>query len=71
MIDPWCAAHGGVRGELLPMQTVWGLSQRWYHNRLSAEYRSRTAAQVGVIFQDMGLTSAFWQMEGDPQAPQK
>jgi len=53
------------------MQTVWDLSQRWYHNRLSADYRGRTAAEVGVIFQDLGLTSAFWQIEGDPEAPQK
>ena len=71
LIDPWCAARGRARGEVLPMQTVWELSQRWYHNRLSADYRGRTAAEVGVIFREMGLTSAFWEMGGDPQAPQK
>ncbi len=60
-----------MRGEVLPMQQVWTLSQRWYDNRLSASYRGRTAADVALIFQDLGLTSAFWQMDGDPQAPQK
>ena len=53
------------------MQTVWTLSQRWYHNRLSPDYRGRTAAQVVEIFQALGLTSPFWQIVGDPQAPQK
>lgn len=71
MIDPWCAKRGVSRGEVLPIQQVWTLSQRWYDNRLSEAYQGRTAAEVGVIFQNMGLTSPFWQMDGDPNAPQK
>ena len=53
------------------MSKVWTLSQRWYDNRLSVDYQGRTAAQVTTIFQDLGLTSAFWQIQGDPDAPQK
>ena len=59
------------RGEVLPIAQVWTLSQAWYDNRLSVAYQGRTAAQVTEIFQGLGLTSAFWQMEGDPQSPQK
>lgn len=50
---------------------VWELSKRWYHNRLSPEYRGRTAAQVQEIFRGLGLASAFWGFSGDPAAPQK
>jgi len=50
---------------------VWELSKAWYDNRLSDAYRGRTAAQVQAIFQRFGLTSEFWSMDGDPDAPQK
>ena len=49
----------------------WELSKAWYDNRLSEDYRGRTAAQVQEIFRRFGLTSAFWALEGDPGAPQK
>ncbi|MEZ4870253.1 MAG: hypothetical protein R3C14_53480 [Caldilineaceae bacterium] len=50
---------------------LWQLSQLWYHDRLSPDYRSRTAAQVTEIFRSLNLTSDFWQMEGPATAPQK
>ena len=56
---------------MLPAAQVWTLSQRWYHDRLSESYRSRTAAQVEEIFRSLGLTSAFWHYTGPADAPQK
>ena len=56
---------------MLPAALVWTLSQRWYHDRLTEEYRSRSAAQVEEIFRSLGLTSAFWQHTGPADAPQK
>jgi hypothetical protein len=56
---------------VLPAALVWTLSQRWYHDRLCEDYRSRTAAEVVEIFRALGLTSAFWQYNGPADAPQK
>lgn len=70
-MDRWRRAADRVRGEVLPMATVWELSKAWYHARLSADYRGRTAAQVQEIFASFGLTSDFWACAGDPDAPQK
>lgn len=56
---------------MLPAAQVWALSQRWYHDRLSPTYRSRTAAQAEAIFRSLGLTSPFWQHTGPADAPQK
>jgi hypothetical protein len=71
LIEPWCAERGVTPGEVLPASQVWTLSQRWYHDRLSPDYRSRTAAQVQEIFRDLGLTSDFWRYDGPADAPQK
>ena len=70
-IDAWCSARQTTRGEVLSIAQLWELSQRWYHNRLCPDFHGRTAAEVAAIFQALGLTSAFWQLEGDPHALQK
>ena len=70
-MDRWCRSKDRARGDVLPIATVWDLSRAWYDNRLSDEYRGRTAAKVQEIFRGFGLTSAFWALDGDPDAPQK
>jgi len=70
-VNRWCRATDRARGDVLPMATVWELSKAWYHTRLAADYRGRTAAQVQEIFARFGLTSDFWASAGDPGAPQK
>ena len=47
-------------GEMLTLPTTWELSKRWYHDRLSASYRGRTAADMEAIFHSMGFVSDFW-----------
>jgi len=49
-----------ARGETLTLETVWALSQHWYHNRLSPDFHGRTAAEVQAVFQAVGLTGPFW-----------
>lgn len=60
-LDHWLAARQAKRGALLSIPRLWDLSKRWYHNRLSPEYRGRTAKQVREIFEEAGLTSEYWQ----------
>lgn len=64
------AAHQG-QGEMLRLPTLWSLSQAWYHDRLSPDYRSRTVAQVEAIFQSLDLSSDFWQLGYEADIPQK
>jgi hypothetical protein len=64
-IDKWCVQTGRSRGEVMPLEQVWRLSQRWYHNRLSPDYRGRTAAQVEAIFEEVGLIGGFWKFNRD------
>jgi len=60
MLEQWLVAKQVERGAVLSIPTLWELSQRWYHNRMSPDYRGRTAKQVQEIFDETGLTSGFW-----------
>ena len=61
-LDQWLALEVAERGAVLTITQLWELSQRWYHNRLSAEFRGRTMEQVQDIFKEVGLTSEFWRI---------
>ena len=59
-MERWCQAKRANRGEVLSVGTVWELSQLWYHNRLSPDYRGRSLAEVEAIFRQVPLQSPFW-----------
>lgn len=62
MLNEWLDTHQSQRGAVLSIPQLWELSQRWYHNRMSAEYHVRNMEQIQAIFKEVGLTSAFWQI---------
>ena len=59
-LNQWLAWNGASRGATFTIPQLWELSQRWYQNRMSPEYRGRTMEQVQQIFKEAGLTSDFW-----------
>ena len=61
-LSEWLGSHHATRGAVLSISTLWNLSQRWYHSRLSPDYRGRTLEQVQQVFKEIGLTSSFWTM---------
>ena len=61
-IDNWCLSSGEPRGDALPMRQVWELSKVWYGNRMSPDFRGRSAEQVAAVFVQAGLTSDFWRV---------
>jgi hypothetical protein len=60
-LNQWLASRHAQRGAVLSIAQLWELSQRWYQDRMSAEYHGRTVEQVQEIFKEVGLTSEFWQ----------
>lgn len=60
LLENWLAANQAQRGAVLSISTLWELSQRWYHNRMSVDYHGRTVEQIQQIFNEVGLTSEFW-----------
>jgi hypothetical protein len=62
-LDQWLKSNKLKRGAVLSIPKIWGLSQRWYQDRLSPEYHGRTAEAVHEIFREAGLTSEFWRVD--------
>lgn len=62
-LHEWLVAQKAERGAVLSIHQLWELSQRWYHNRMSQEYRGRTTQQVLEIFRELELTSEFWRAQ--------
>jgi hypothetical protein len=47
---------------MLSVEQGWNLAKAWYGDRLSPDFRGRTAAEAEAIFRGQGLTSAFWRL---------
>ena len=60
-LTEWLVAHNTKRGATLTIPQLWELSQRWYRDRMSAEYHGRNLQQAQKIFTEVGLISEFWQ----------
>ena len=62
LLNEWLASKPAARGAVLSIAQLWALSQRWYYNRMALEYHGRTMDEVQEIFNEVGLTSEFWQL---------
>ena len=51
-----------TEGELVDLPTLKRLARRWYGNRLDPSWRPRTRDESQAILDEVGLTSAFWQL---------
>ena len=59
-IESWLRRKGIERGAVLSLRRVWELAKRWYADRMSADFRGRTANEAQAIFRQLGLTGEFW-----------
>jgi hypothetical protein len=56
----WCRARDVAPNPMVRMDQLWRLAVVWYGNRLTAESRRPTPADMPAIFPAIGLTGAFW-----------
>jgi hypothetical protein len=61
----WCEAHGESAGEIVPLRQVAHLARLWYRTYANNDWRKWTVSQAQEIFRTVGLTSSFWQLEGE------
>jgi hypothetical protein len=50
----------------LTLEQTWELARLWYGDRLSPDFRGRTAEEAQTIFQRLGLQSSFWCLDAAP-----
>jgi hypothetical protein len=63
-IREWCERHRQSQGEVVPLAQVARLAQVWYGSHAAPDWHKWTIAEAQQIFQEVGLTSAFWDLGG-------
>jgi len=61
-IAPWCERHNIPQGEAVPIKQVASLARKWYSAYADPEWRKWTVPEAQQIFNDVGLTSSFWDL---------
>jgi Alkylmercury lyase len=61
-VDRWCAQSGIARGAAFPLETAWRLADAWFRDRLSVDWRRRSAGEAEELFAALGLTGPFWKL---------
>lgn len=45
-----------------PIRAVWELAQRWYGDRLDADFTPHTREHNQLLLDDCGFTGEFWRL---------
>jgi len=62
-VDRWCASWHFDRGAVLSLEQGWELARAWYGaDRRKPEWRRRTLEEAMKLFEELGLTSPFWNL---------
>jgi hypothetical protein len=47
---------------VLTLEQGWELAQAWYHHRLRPDWRRYSVSEAEALFEEVGLTTDFWQL---------
>ena len=62
-IHHWCQSRNHEPGAVLSLEQGWRLAQAWYGpDRRELSWRRRTMEETEALFEDLGLTSSFWNL---------
>lgn len=59
-VAEWKRARSVTTGEILTLERLWDLSEKWYGNRLAHDFHGRSLEQAQAVFREVGLTAQFW-----------
>jgi hypothetical protein len=63
-LEAWYRGRGIPTGETLTLEQQWELARIWYADRMSADWRRRTAEEAEAVFASLGLAGDFWRLTG-------
>ena len=62
----WCDAEQRTPGATIGLGQAWRLSQLWYENRLTSEWRPRTAVESQALLEAAELRGDAWRLGAAP-----
>ena len=63
-VQAWYRRRRIQTGVTLSLAQQCELARVWYADRMSANWRRRTAAEAEAVFESVGLTGQFWRLTG-------
>jgi hypothetical protein len=62
-VERWCRTWRMDRGATLSLEQVWALACAWFApDRRAPEWRRYTVGEGTAIFENLGLTTAYWKI---------
>jgi len=61
-VERWCKVWGRQQGAILSPEQTWKLAEGWYHDRLQADWKPKTPAEIRRLFEEIGLRGEFWKL---------
>ena len=66
-VDRWCAKRNVTKGDVRPIDQVWGFASEWYGHHRDLDWVKWSPQQAADMFVRHGLTGPIWDLpiEGD------
>jgi alkylmercury lyase-like protein len=61
-VDAWCARRGKIKGDVRPIEQVWGFAREWYGRHRDLTWVKWTQEEAAVMFARHGLTGPIWEL---------
>ena len=61
-VNKWREQRCVAPGAVFSPEQMWRLADAWYKDRLSPDWRRKTAEEAEAVFAEIGLVGPFWQL---------
>jgi hypothetical protein len=61
-VNRWREQRCVAPGAVFSPEQMWRLADAWYKDRLSPDWRRKTAEEAEAVFGEIGLVGPFWQL---------
>jgi hypothetical protein len=59
-VDNWCAKRRKPKGDVRPIEQIWGFAREWYGRHLDGHWHKWTADEAAAMFRRHGLDGPIW-----------
>lgn len=68
-VRTWYERYGMPLGAIITIEQQWDLARIWYADRMSRDWRRRSAEEAEAVFRSLGFTGEFWRLARPRAAP--
>jgi Alkylmercury lyase len=61
-VENWCAKRRIAKGDVRPIEQIWGFAREWYGRHLDPDWHKWTADEAAAMFRRHGLDGPIWQI---------